>query len=160
MALVRRSRFKNSFIFKYSPRVGTVAAKLYPDDVPEPLKRRRNNELLAIQNAVSLADHRGQIGQTVEVLVEGPSKSALKREAGPMQLTGRTMTDHIVVFEGNERLTGRMVPVKVEEATAFTLFGTVVTGEQVGASVLPTAQAEAALPPAGKDRRVTLPMVF
>src|SRR5436309_1810191 len=132
--LVRAAGFKNSFIFKYSPRPGTKADELFADDVPEEVKKRRNNDLLAIQNAVSLADHRPRIGQTVEVLVEGPSKPALEHERGPgpRQLTGRTMSDHIVVFEGNERLTGRTVAVRVEEATAFTLFGTVVTGEQVG----------------------------
>ena len=131
--LVRTSGFKNSFIFKYSPRPGTKADELYPDDVPEDMKKRRNNDLLAIQNAVSLADHRGRIGDTVEVLVEGPSKNALKHDSTePKQLTGRTMTDHIVVFEGNARLTGQTVPVRIEEATAFTLFGSVVTGEQVG----------------------------
>src|SRR5262249_21581866 len=90
---------------------------------------------LALQNAVSLADHRARIGETVEVLVEGPSKTALKhRESGPVQLTGRTRTDHIVVFEGNERLIGHLVQVTVEDATAFTLFGVVQTGEQVGVS--------------------------
>src|SRR5712692_2443582 len=76
--LVRESGFKNSFIFKYSPRPGTKADDLFADDVPEEIKRRRNNDLLAIQNAVSLADHRSHIGQTVNVLVEGPSKTALK----------------------------------------------------------------------------------
>src|SRR5438270_8608722 len=70
--LVRTAGFKNSFIFKYSPRPGTKADELYPDDVPEGVKKRRNNDLLAIQNAVSLADHRSRIGQTVRVLVEGP----------------------------------------------------------------------------------------
>jgi tRNA-2-methylthio-N6-dimethylallyladenosine synthase len=138
--LVRESGFKNSFIFKYSARPGTKADDLYPDDVPEEVKKRRNNDLLAIQNAVSLADHRRRVGETVDVVVEGPSKNALKASGGrqsaeangPVQLTGRTMTDHIVVFEGNERLTGQTVSVRVEEATAFTLFGTVVTGEQVG----------------------------
>src|SRR5262249_28241811 len=82
--------------------------------------------------------HMARIGQTVEVLVEGPSKTAQKHAdfTGPVQLTGRTMTDHIVVFEGNERLTGQMVQVRVEEATAFTLFGTVVTGEQVGVELV------------------------
>jgi tRNA-2-methylthio-N6-dimethylallyladenosine synthase len=130
--LVRDGGFKNSFIFKYSPRPGTKADELFADDVPEEIKKRRNNDLLAIQNTVSLADHRKRIGQTVEVLVEGPSKSALKHASGPRQLTGRTMTDHIVVFEGNERLIGQTVSVVIEEATAFTLFGTVVTGEQVG----------------------------
>src|SRR5215831_7079339 len=95
--LVREAGFKNSFIFKYSPRPGTKADELFADDVPEEIKKRRNNDLLAIQNQVSLADHRGRIGETVEVLVEGPSKTALKHEAttGPVQLTGRTHTDHI-----------------------------------------------------------------
>src|SRR5204863_9284555 len=103
--LVRTAGFKNSFIFKYSPRPGTKGHELYADDVPEEVKRRRNNDLLAIQTAVSLADHRTRIGTTVEVLVEGPSKTALKASGGreppvaggPLQLTGRTPTDHIVV---------------------------------------------------------------
>ena len=125
--------------------------------MPEEVKKRRNNDLLAIQNAVSLADHRGRIGQTVEVLVEGPSKTALKHErgSGPMQLTGRTMTDHIVVFEGNERLTGQTVDVIVEEATAFTLFGSVVTGEQVGVT-----NCDAALQPREETaQRLPLPLL-
>jgi tRNA-2-methylthio-N6-dimethylallyladenosine synthase len=153
--LVRTAGFKNSFIFKYSPRPGTKADDLYPDDVPEEVKRRRNNDLLAIQNAVGLADHRGRVGQTVEVLVEGPSKTALKYQSdGPLvQLTGRTRTDHIVVFEGNERLTGNTVQVTIGEATAFTLFGSVVTGEQVGVSREPGAARET--PPV----RVSLPVL-
>jgi tRNA-2-methylthio-N6-dimethylallyladenosine synthase len=131
--LVRTAGFKNSYIFKYSPRPGTKGHELFADDVPEEVKKRRNNDLLAIQNRVSLADHLQWIGQRVEVLVEGPSKTALKQPgAGPKQLTGRTRSDHIVVFDGNERLTGRTVQVDVEEATSFTLFGTVVTEEQVG----------------------------
>ena len=72
--LVRDGRFKNSFIFKYSPRPGTKAAELYPDDVPDEVKRQRNNELLAIQNAISLADNQPFLGRRVEILVEGPSK--------------------------------------------------------------------------------------
>src|SRR5262249_28988609 len=66
--LVRTAGFKNSFIFKYSPRPGTKGHELYADDVPEVVKKRRNNDLLAIQNAVSLADHRRRIGATVAVL--------------------------------------------------------------------------------------------
>jgi len=88
---------------------------------------------LAIQNQVSLAHHQQLVGRRFQVLVEGPSKTMLKANgSGPMQLTGRTRTDHIVVFEGNERLIGQTVDVDIEEATAFTLFGTVVTGEQMG----------------------------
>ena len=160
--LVRAGGFKNSFIFKYSPRPGTKADELYPDDVPEEVKKRRNNDLLAIQNAVSLADHRGRIGQTVEVLVEGPSKNTLKSGGaggGPVQLTGRAMTDHIVVFEGNERLAGRTVPVLVREATSFTLFGDVVTGEQVGVADEPPVSLP--LPQVGGEgkRRLALPLI-
>jgi tRNA-2-methylthio-N6-dimethylallyladenosine synthase len=157
--LVRTAGFKNSFIFKYSPRPGTKADELYPDDVPEEVKKRRNNDLLAIQNAVSLADHRGRVGQTVEVLVEGPSKAAHKHaDAGPLvQLTGRTTTDHIVVFEGHPRLAGQTVCVTVEEATAFTLFGSVVTGEQVGVRA-PTAPEQDARPSPGPTR-IALPLV-
>src|SRR5262249_22302737 len=130
--LVRESGFKNSFIFKYSTRPGTKADDLYPDDIPEEEKKRRNNDLLAIQSAVSLEDHRRFIGRTVEVLVEGPSRAALKRSRtsvaeGPIQLTGRTMTDHIAVFDGNPRLTGQTVKVHVSDASAFTLFGEVET---------------------------------
>jgi tRNA-2-methylthio-N6-dimethylallyladenosine synthase len=64
------------------------------------------------------------------------------------------MTDHIVVFEGNERLIGRTIPVLIEEATAFTLFGTAVTGERVGAEA-----REGAAPPAPRVRRIGLPLV-
>ena len=80
--LVRDARFKNSFIFKYSGRPGTTAARRYPDDVPEEIKRRRNNELLAVQDAICLEDNLPLLGQTVEVLVEGPSKVAKRRERG------------------------------------------------------------------------------
>jgi tRNA-2-methylthio-N6-dimethylallyladenosine synthase len=136
--LVRKSGFKNSFIFKYSPRPGTKGHELFTDDVPEVVKRRRNNDLLAIQNGVSVDDHRRQIGETVSVLVEGASKTAHKN-GRPHQLTGRTMTDHIVVFEGNERLIGATVSVAIVEATSFTLMGNIVTREQIGAGGSPPA---------------------
>jgi tRNA-2-methylthio-N6-dimethylallyladenosine synthase len=130
--LVRTAGFKNSYIFKYSPRPGTKGHELYADDIAEEIKKRRNNDLLAIQNQVSLQDHLKMIGRRVEVLVEGPSKNAGKHASGPIQLTGRTRTDHIVVFDGNPRLAGATVEVDVSEATSFTLFGEVVTGERVG----------------------------
>ena len=158
--LVATAGFKNSYIFKYSARPGTKGHELYADDVPEEVKKRRNNDLLAIQNRVSLADHRGRIGRTVEVLVEGPSKTASKHErsTGPVQLTGRTRTDHIVVFNGNERLVGQTVPVIVEEATAFTLFGTVATAEQIGVDPSPACadRPEDVRLPTG-SKRLSLP---
>src|SRR5438045_8592164 len=92
--LVAEAGFKNSCIFKYSPRPGTKGYELYPDDVPEEVKKRRNNDLLAIQNRVSLEDHLRQVGRRVRILVEGPSTHGLKQEGlGPRQLTGRTETD-------------------------------------------------------------------
>ena len=127
--ILRSARFKNSFIFKYSERPGTKGAERYPDDVPEDVKKRRNNELLAIQNAISEEDNEPFIGHDVEVLVEGPSKAAEKRgDDGPvLQLTGRTMCDRIVVFEGNRRQIGRILPVTIYDCNSFTLFGQVVT---------------------------------
>jgi tRNA-2-methylthio-N6-dimethylallyladenosine synthase len=139
--LVREARFKNSFIFKYSERPGTKAADRYPDDVPEEVKKRRNNDLLAVQNANSLADHRPWIGRSVEVLVEGPSRHGQRADGPVKQLTGRTMTDHIAVFDGTDRLIGQTVTVDVTDASAFTLYGTVRTGEQVGVNCEPGAPA-------------------
>jgi len=79
--LLRRAQYKNCFIFKYSPRPGTVAYDKIPDDVPDGVKRRRNNELLALQAEISDAVGKEQIGRTFEVMVEGPSRKA-KQKAG------------------------------------------------------------------------------
>lgn len=128
--LVRECRFKNSFIFKYSERPGTKGAELYPDDVPEDVKRRRNNELLAIQNRICEEDNERFLGQTVEILVEGPSKDARKHadpDSATLQLVGRTHCDRIVVFEGTRRQIGQLMNVTVYDANAHTLFGLVVT---------------------------------
>ncbi len=135
--LVTESKFKNSFIFKYSERPGTKAMDRYPDDIPEATKKRRNNDLLLAQNANCQLDHRSRIGQTVTVLVEGPSKAAARPgvRTNPTelpQLTGRTETDHIVVFDAPTRLVGTMATLKVVDASPFTLFGEVLTEEVVG----------------------------
>jgi len=77
--LVERTRYKNCFIFKYSPRPGTVAHQRIPDDVPDEVKRARNNALLAVQAGISDEIGRAQIGRRFEVFVEGLSKRSLKR---------------------------------------------------------------------------------
>lgn len=124
--LIRRSGYKNSFIFKYSPRPGTAAARMR-DDVPMDVKRRRNNELLDVQAEVGLAHHRAYIGRTVEVLVEGPSPRAAKQPtpapAGQTQMLGRTRGDHIVVFDGEPGLAGQYATVRIVDASALTLMG-------------------------------------
>jgi tRNA-2-methylthio-N6-dimethylallyladenosine synthase len=125
--LIRRSGYKNSFVFSYSPRPGTLAAERLGDDVPEPVKRRRHRELLAVQEQVGLAHHRALVGRTVEVLVTGRSPRADKQPAPPppgqTQLVGRTRGDHIVVFDGPEGLANRYERVTVTGSTALTLFG-------------------------------------
>jgi tRNA-2-methylthio-N6-dimethylallyladenosine synthase len=128
--LVHEQRFKNSFIFKYSERPGTKGAELFADDVPEDVKKRRNNELLAMQNVISEVDNHNFLGREVSVLVEGPSKASEKSddtESQQLQLTGRTMCDRIVVFDGNRRQIGQNLPITIYDANAHTLFGAVVT---------------------------------
>jgi tRNA-2-methylthio-N6-dimethylallyladenosine synthase len=151
MTLTREAKFKNSFIFKYSERAGTKAAEKYPDDVPEVVKKQRNNDLLAVQNENSLADHRARIGRTESVLVEGASKRA-KATGAMNQLTGRTMTDHIVVFDAPERLIGQIVDVEIDDASSFTLFGRVKTGTFAADELVPRERVE-------PKRRVALPIM-
>jgi tRNA-2-methylthio-N6-dimethylallyladenosine synthase len=137
--LVREARFKNSFIFKYSERPGTVGAKRMADDVPFDVKQWRNNELLAVQNAISEEDNQQFLGRVVEVLVEGASKSAAKHDepAGDLlQLTGRTPCDRIVVFDGHRRQIGQTLPIAIYECSPFTLFGAVMTEEAVAAPLV------------------------
>ncbi len=136
--LLRRARYKNCFVFKYSTRPGTAADDRLPDDVPDKEKRRRNNDMLAVQAEVSLSLHRAMLGRVVEVLVEGPSKSAIKAQESEQsrgaevgragdalrnQLVGRTDGDHIVVFDGQPGLIGRFASVVLQAATPYTLHG-------------------------------------
>jgi tRNA-2-methylthio-N6-dimethylallyladenosine synthase len=140
--LMRRAKYKNCFVFKYSARPGTPAADRYPDDVPEEVKRLRNREMLALQAEINLANHRAMIGQVVGVLVEGPSKAALKSqnqarqgcgdpvvsEGARAQLAGRTEGDQIVVMDGPAELIGHFVDVRISAARPYTLVGSVVGG--------------------------------
>jgi tRNA-2-methylthio-N6-dimethylallyladenosine synthase len=140
--LVRTAGFKNSFIFKYSPRPGTKAHDRLADDVPEPVKRDRNAALLEAQEASSLAGNRRFIGTRQQVLVEGLSTRDEKRvaaqgfsgsgglpeEQAEAQLSGRTMCDRIVVFDAPPRLVGRLVDVEIVAAGAWSLAGIVADG--------------------------------
>ena len=133
---IREYRFKNSFIFKYSEREGTKAQDIMIDDVPYEVKQARNNELLEVQNEISETENIKFIGKPVEVLVEGRSKKSeqFEEDGKPIQMVGRTHCDRIVVFEGNDRQAGQILPVTIFETTPFTMFGTVVT-EHVGPEV-------------------------
>jgi tRNA-2-methylthio-N6-dimethylallyladenosine synthase len=136
--LVAECRFKNSFIFKYSERPGTKGAELYADDIPYEIKNRRNNDLLELQNRISEQDNQQFLGERVEVLVEGVSDRARRQgedQGDLVQLTGRTPCDRIVVFDGNPRLVGQIIPLAIYDVAAHTLFGAVVT-EHVGPGLL------------------------
>ena len=98
LALLRRARYKNSFIFKYSPRPGTIAYDKMEDDVAEDVKRRRNNELLAIQGEISEEIHRQQIGREVEVFVEGVSKQQRKRDGETRRQRAVQLAQHGATF--------------------------------------------------------------
>jgi tRNA-2-methylthio-N6-dimethylallyladenosine synthase len=129
--MVRRCRFKNSFIYQYSVRPGTKGADIYEDDVPEDVKHQRNLDLLAVQNKISLEDNMKFLGKSVEVLVEGPSKwSVRKHQEGDLrQMTGRTACDRIIVWDGNMRQVGAIMPIRVTDVFAFTMMGEVETTE-------------------------------
>jgi tRNA-2-methylthio-N6-dimethylallyladenosine synthase len=147
VALLKYCRFKNSFIFKYSPRPGTVAIDRFTDDVPEDVKKRRNNDLLAVQQEVCAENNRQMVGKTVQVMVEGLSKLANKPaypssspgvelawekrrvvaapeiEVAHVQLIGRTGGDQIVAFDGEPGLKGQLLDVEIVDAKNMTLFG-------------------------------------
>ena len=116
--LVEEVRFNGSYIFKYSERPGTPAADL-EDDVPEEVKRERNQILLGTQRGISLELNSESIGRETEVLVEGLSKKDKTR------WSGRNRKHQIVVFpvKGNEDLAGKLVTVKVTEVTQVVLVG-------------------------------------
>ena len=120
LSLMREVGFDTAFMFKYSERQGTFAQKHLPDNVPEEEKVRRLNEIIALQNQLSLESNLREIGKTVEVLVEGFSKRS--RE----DMYGRTSQYKTVVFPRNGRHIGEIVHVLVKEASAATLKGEIV----------------------------------
>jgi tRNA-2-methylthio-N6-dimethylallyladenosine synthase len=117
LSLMRNVGFDSAFMFKYSERPGTYAAKHLEDNVPEVVKIRRLEEIIALQLELSLMRNREDVGKTVEVLVEGFSKRS--RE----QLFGRTSQNKVVIFDKNNHRVGDKVMVLIREASAATLFG-------------------------------------
>jgi tRNA-2-methylthio-N6-dimethylallyladenosine synthase len=173
--LLRYARYKNCFVFKYSPRPGTLADERLPDDVPDEVKRRRNNDLLAVQAEINLAHHHALIGREVEVLVEGYSKAAIRAQESEQsrggevllrapsngkarQLVGRTTGDQIVVFDGPPMLIGGFARVSILAATPYTLHGAVTDQPQPETDadrrgLIPTAEV------AAPGRSLSLPLL-
>ncbi|WP_314357747.1 tRNA (N6-isopentenyl adenosine(37)-C2)-methylthiotransferase MiaB [Porphyromonas catoniae] len=117
LSLMREVGYEASFMFKYSERPGTYAAKYLEDNVPEEVKIRRLQEMIDLQSQLSLESNLRDVGRVVEVLIEGFSKRS--RE----QLFGRTQQNKVVVFDKQGYRIGQYVQVLVESATAATLLG-------------------------------------
>ncbi|MEE1406698.1 MAG: tRNA (N6-isopentenyl adenosine(37)-C2)-methylthiotransferase MiaB [Bacteroidales bacterium] len=117
LELFRKVGFDYAYMFYYSERPGTLAARHYPDDVPLDVKTRRLNEIIALQSELSLKSNQNDIGKTFRVLVEGPSKK------NPEELCGRSGSNKMCVFPGNGHKAGDYVDVKVLSCTSATLIG-------------------------------------
>lgn len=117
LSLMREVGFDNAFMFKYSEREGTFASRNLPDNVPEDVKLRRLQEAIDLQLELSLASNKRDIGKEFEVLVEGRSKRSAQ------QMFGRTSQNKVVLFNRNDEKTGDYIIVKINDATAATLFG-------------------------------------
>jgi tRNA-2-methylthio-N6-dimethylallyladenosine synthase len=114
--LVEQIEFDNAFVFRYSPRRDTPAAEM-PEQVANPVKEERNRDLLEVVNAAARRAHERLVGQDLDVLCEGPSKTNRAR------LMGRTRSNKIVVFEGDEKLAGEIFDVHIQQANGFSLYG-------------------------------------
>ncbi len=118
LSLFREAAYDSAFMFAYSERPGTLAAREYPDDVPQEEKTRRLEELIALQNTLSLESNRADVGKTFEVLVEGPSKR------NPEQLCGRAGNNKMCVWTDSVHKPGDYVHVSVQDCTQATLLCT------------------------------------
>lgn len=123
LSLMREVGYDSAFLFKYSERPGTYAAGHLPDDVPEAEKVRRLQGMIDLQNRLSEASNRRDVGKVFEVLIEGFSKRS--RE----QLFGRTSQNKVAIFDKKHYKVGQFVRVRITGATSATLFGEVVDEE-------------------------------
>jgi len=115
--LVEEIEFDNAFVFRYSPRRDTSAAEMR-DQIAERTKEERNQDLLQLVNESTRRAGKRLVGQCMEVLCEGPSKT------NPARLMGRTRTNKIAVFEGDNELIGELADIQIERANGFSLYGT------------------------------------
>lgn len=120
LSLMREVGYDSAFMFKYSERPGTYAARHFEDDVPEEEKIRRLNEIIALQNELSLQSNQRDLGKTFEVLVEGYSKRS--RE----QMCGRSQQNKMIVFPKGNAKPGDLVMVRITEVSSATLLGELV----------------------------------
>ena len=118
--LFRRVRYDYAFMFKYSQREGTYAARHMPDDIADDEKTRRLNEIIALQGQIALENNRQEVGRVYEVLVEGESHRSKER------LFGRNSQNKVLVFDRADARPGTYRRVRVDDVTAATLLGTLL----------------------------------
>ena len=117
LSLMEEVGYEFAFMFKYSERPGTKAARHMKDDVPEAVKTARLTQIIDLQNQLSLRSNKRDVGQVFEVLVEGTSKRSAD------QLFGRTSQNKVVVFDRKEHRIGEYAMVRITGCTSATLFG-------------------------------------
>lgn len=117
LSLMEACAYDSAFMFKYSERPGTYASKHLPDDIPDEVKIRRLNEIIALQNRLSAEANARYVGKTFEVLVEGVSKRSRN------QLFGRTEQNRVVVFDRGIHRVGDLVTVRITGFSSATLLG-------------------------------------
>ena len=117
LSLMQEVGYASAFMFKYSERPGTFSARHYPDDIADEEKTRRLNEIIALQNSLSVASNQAEVGLVREILVEGTSKRSEE------QLCGRTSQNKMVVFDRGDHKAGDYVTVKITGCSSATLFG-------------------------------------
>jgi tRNA-2-methylthio-N6-dimethylallyladenosine synthase len=120
LSLMEWAGYDFAYMFKYSERPGTRAARHNPDDVPEEVKTRRLNEIIELQNRLSLESKKRDVGRTFEVLAEGVSKKSKEH------FSGRTSQNKVVVFPRNNFSPGDIAEVRITSCTSATLIGEVV----------------------------------
>lgn len=118
------SRYTHAYMFAYSERPGTAAAKMWEDDIPEEVKKHRLSEVIQLQNTISLESNREDIGRVFKVLIEGNSRRSNQ------DFCGRNDQNKMVVFpkDGSDKGTGEYVWVRIREVTSATLIGNMVAG--------------------------------
>ena len=117
LSLMEEVGYEFAFMFKYSERPGTKAARHMKDDVPEAVKTARLTQIIDLQNQLSLRSNKRDVGQVFEVLIEGTSKRSAD------QLFGRTSQNKVVVFDRKEHRIGEYATVRITGCTSATLFG-------------------------------------
>jgi tRNA-2-methylthio-N6-dimethylallyladenosine synthase len=121
LSLMEWAGFDFAYMFKYSERPGTKAARKYKDDIPDEIKTKRLNEIISLQNKLSSVSKKNDVGKVFEVLIEGPSKRS------PDYLSGRTSQNKVVVFPKEKHKKGEFVNVLIERSTSATLIGEIVS---------------------------------